>query len=359
MSCLARRLSGHEGYGKEQNAVKIAILHCGYEPWPNEHRFLSDSFTEEIAAGYIERNVDKNIRMLAEAGESGADLAVTNEDFGAIGSFLWDTARPGRFAELVRKTEPAIAARVADVSKKYGMMIAANEYCESDGAIYNMTKLYGRDGALIGTQKKIHIPALEGMVIRGGGEPSVFETDIGVIGVAICYDINFPEVFRALALKGADLILYQTMGWGLGGKCEPAVGEAMVRTRAVENSVYFVVAKSIGDGMSCVIDNYGNFIAKAAGLEERVLYADFTPDYMMEDEYNYDNFFAGVTSTRARLMSVRVPKAYGVLTDDKPPVTDKFKGVKLAAPEETRERIRRRDAMDKSELSLYSWGRSE
>jgi predicted amidohydrolase len=87
------------------------------------------------------------------------------------------------------------------------MHTAANYY-EKDGAkVYNTTVLTGRGGEIAGKYRKIHMPAHERWLAEPGSKCPVFETDIGRLGISVCYDIVFPEHARILALNGADILL--------------------------------------------------------------------------------------------------------------------------------------------------------
>lgn len=132
-----------------------------------------------------------------------------------------------------------------------------------------------------------------------------------------------------MALNGADIILHQTQGWGIA--CN-VMGEALVRTRAAENSVYMVVAKNIqhGDGgKSCIINNYGNILIEAPGDEEKVITAEFEPNFDMVHEDHFNSLFSGVDSVRARLALERLPSLYTVITSERAPLLERYKGVEL------------------------------
>jgi len=181
------------------------------------------------------------------------------------------------------------------------------------------------------------------------------------VGISICYDMIFPETYRCLTLNGADIIVLQTQGWGAQGNSWdiPYSGEAMMKVRAIENGVYMVVAKNLfGEGgKSLILDNSGNTLAEAPGLEEQLLIAEFEPDYEMYDPYNYDNYFGNVHGTKARQLLGRMPGTYGVMTEMKPPiVASRWVGEKLCEDlAEHEDQVRLLENLSEEELAKYHW----
>jgi hypothetical protein len=127
----------------------------------------------------------------------------------------------------------------------------------------------------------------------------------------ICYDMVFPETARCLALQGADVIFFPTMGGGSMG--EEDLGVQSLRVRAAENFVWIVVAFR-GSG-AMIISPQGKIVAKAEG-PDGLVYADIDPRNGKEggDSANMQR------DMRARLFRERNPAAFGLLTDPKAPV---------------------------------------
>jgi predicted amidohydrolase len=136
--------------------------------------------------------------------------------------------------------------------------------------VHNTAFLAGPDG-LVGLHRKNHLPYLGGdrfADLPASATHSVFETAIGIVGIAICYEIRFPEVARTLMLAGADIIALPT-NWPLASRI---LAEHFAPVRAAENMVYFIAANrndSDGDiqylGRSLIIDPFGKVLADAAG----------------------------------------------------------------------------------------------
>jgi predicted amidohydrolase len=109
---------------------------------------------------------------------------------------------------------------------------------------------------------------------------TVYETDIGMIGMGICYDARFPEHSRILALQKADMIVLPT-NWPEGTEFTP---EHTIPTRARENRIFYVAVNRVGEergfkffGRSKVIDCTGKVLADGKPYEEDILYADIEP----------------------------------------------------------------------------------
>ena len=342
--------------------IKIAVIHAAYLEAPDDHYDDNGLTTKEKALALIDKNIDKTMKMLREAGQSHADIAITNEDFADIGRYIRAVDQPEMFGMLVTETEKRIIDELTAIAKEYNMLIAANEYesVNSDTEkIYNTTKLIDRDGNIIGKYRKVHIPPGERFQVQPGGvKPPVFKTDIGNIGFVTCYDINFPEHSRVLAMDGADILIHQTQGWGSGGQCDLQTGEAYMRVRAAENCVYFIVAKNLfkEGGMSCIFNNHGNLISAMRSPVDNVFLTDIEPDFEMCDIYHYDNYLAGFESKKARHLIMREPSTYSRLLDDNPIFnSETLKESKMSDRTKWETDIKALDKMCPEERKKYYW----
>jgi hypothetical protein len=130
----------------------------------------------------------------------------------------------------------------------------------------------------------------------------------------ICYDLVFPETARCLALSGADIIFFPTMGGAAVG--EGDIGTQALRVRAAENHVYLVVAFR-GSG-SMIISPRGEIMARASE-PDGIVFADIDPRGGREggDAMNHQR------DMRARLFRERNPSAFGILTQPRTPILEK------------------------------------
>lgn len=336
--------------------IKIAAIHSRYLEMTEEADPASPKFDFAAPRKFVEEHVNKTLAFLHEAGKDHVDLVCTHEDFLGASSYCRNLDHPDIYTTLAEEIPGPVSQRLGEVARQYKMYIAANYYERAGSTLYNTAVLIDRNGRLAGKYRKVHLADGERWRVAGGQEFPVFDTDIGKIGFAICYDIIFPEHCRLLTVNGADIIIHQTQGWGVGGKAEAITGEAFMRTRAAENSVYLIVAKNMQSdgGKSCIVDNSGNILAESQG-EEGLTIAEFAADYDMTDEYNLDNFYGGVPSTKARQLLARVPERYTRLTEVQPPVLGRFKGMELATGDKAKKIISRWNEIDQIERMKYHW----
>ncbi len=225
------------------------------------------------------RNVDDFLggieALLAEAKTGGADLLVLPEyaSMALAGAFV---AVPDIAAELeaVVSRADALIAGFRALARRFGLLLLAGTVPMRDenGRIRNRAPLINGDGK-IGFQDKRVMTRFESEQwgIAAGAPPSVFETDFGRIGVAICYDSEFPWLVRAQALAGADLVLIPSCTDTLHGFNRVLCS---ARARALENQCYTALVPTTGTApWSATVDENRGF-AGAFGPIDRGFPAD-------------------------------------------------------------------------------------
>lgn len=179
---------------------------------------------------------------------------------------------------------------LGEQAKKYGVYVIvgiAELHPEIPGMLYNSAALIGPTGEVIGVHHKMHIPGEEKHYFIPGDTAEVYKTDIGNIGMTICYDGQFPELTRILALKGAEILC---MIWNMPDFSNSAtLLEHYTAARAGENRMYAVSCNRVGQdgeisffGHSVISDPIGNFLAKAEN-EETIIAATLTQDLLYEE----------------------------------------------------------------------------
>jgi predicted amidohydrolase len=170
------------------------------------------------------------------------------------------------------------------MAKAADTWVHAGSYAERlpDRRTFNTAVLIGPDGEIVATYRKRHLFGFatgERTLITAGDALIVAETPLGHTGIATCYDLRFPEMFRDLVEAGAETFLVAS-GWPT-----PRIGhwDVLTRARAIEDQAWMVACNGVGShaditlgGHSIVIDPQGNVIAEA-GDEETVLFADVEP----------------------------------------------------------------------------------
>jgi predicted amidohydrolase len=187
-------------------------------------------------------------RLLEEAARKGADFACLPERFNFYGP-RQDNAREA-------ETIPGETCRLLQgVAKKAGINIIGGsilEKIENSDKFFNTSMIIGRKGDLIGLYRKIHLFDInsaelvsydESSEIEAGDEVGFFPVDGLSVGVAICYDLRFPELFRLLAVRGAEIIFLPSAFSRQTGELH---WEILVRARAIENQAYVIAVDQCG-----------------------------------------------------------------------------------------------------------------
>ncbi len=161
----------------------------------------------------ISENLIKSIAAVKEAAEQGADLILFPEVH--LTEFFphYPGSDASRYAVSI---DSDIIRQFCSVCKKYRIMAVPNIYLNEGGRLYDASILIGRDGGIIGIQKMVHIAQMPQFYEQDYYMPSdegfgVFDTDIGKIGIVVCFDRHYPESIRTESLMGAELILIPTV----------------------------------------------------------------------------------------------------------------------------------------------------
>jgi len=233
-------------------------------------------------AGDPENRPAANLQILdaaaAAAAERGAGLLVAPEMFLSGYNIGAEAARAA--AEAV---DGPSARRVGEIARRLGLAICYG-YPElgEDGAVYNAALLVGKDGGRLLNYRKAHLfgDLDRAMFAAGDGTPELAEVGGLKTGLLICYDVEFPEAVRALAMAGADLVLVPTANM----KPYDAVSHFVVPSRAFENGLYVAYANRRGVeggldymGLSCVGEPYGGNLV-LAGDGEELVFAELDPE---------------------------------------------------------------------------------
>ena len=226
--------------------------------------------------------------LVREAADKGADVVLLPE--------MWSCLYSGKYFALARERGHEEAYDImSTAAKENNILLVGGSVPEVvDGRMYNTCFIFGKDGTEFARHRKIHLfdVDLPGMRFKEsdtfcpGEEPTVFKTDLGTFGAAICFDIRFPELFRLMANRGAEVIFLPAQFNMTTG---PAHWETTLRARAIDNQVYFAAcaaAATPGFGYECwghsmIIDPYGTVLT-GCGQEETVIYAEINPERINE-----------------------------------------------------------------------------
>ena len=211
-------------------------------------------------------------RLIQMAKEQGAELAVLPENFPIMGVNESDKVD-------IREAynDGPIQSFLSDQANKHDMWIVGGTVpleCDDPNKILASSILYNADGEVVARYDKIHLFDVElggdesykeSETIASGTELVVADTPFGKLGLAICYDLRFPELFRQLIDKGAEIIAIPSAFTATTGKSH---WEVLVRARAIENLCYVIAADQGGYhlsgrstyGDSMIVDPWGNVL---------------------------------------------------------------------------------------------------
>ncbi len=211
----------------------------------------------------VQANLKDVLDGIAQAGEQGAELIVVPENALCIGS------NAEMRAAAVRLDGPEITA-IRDAARRAGATVVLGGFKQkSDRPLLQNTALVIRaDGGIQGSYDKIHLfnavvngTAFRASDVESAGEQLVIADVKGVkVGLSICFDIRFPEMFRQLARAGAEVILIPAAFTQTTGQ---AHWEVLVRARAIENEAYVVASATItsDDAVQSGFETYGHALA--------------------------------------------------------------------------------------------------
>jgi len=228
-------------------------------------------------------NLETAQRLVAQAASTGADIVVLPEKWNAIG----DASVYHATAELLEGGESVAA--MSDWARTHGITLVGGsiaERREGREKLSNTSILFDPGGQIVAVYRKIHLFDVEvgGVVYREseaeepGEEPVVAEVEDWRIGLTVCYDVRFPELYRILALGGAQLVTVPAHFTTPTGKDHWHV---LLRARAIENQLYVAAAAQIGEtlpgkpayGRSLIADPWGVVLAQAPD-EQTVIAAE-------------------------------------------------------------------------------------
>ncbi len=223
--------------------------------------------------GDVAHNLAAMGSWMKQAAEKGAKLLVFPECY--LSGYMFET-REDAYASAIEKGGPELE-QIRLLCVGHSMEVVVGFLERVGPKLYNVAAVIGPNG-VTGIHRKRHLPFLgaDRFVDEPEGiDVSVFDTAVGKVGVAICYEIRFPEVSRTLALAEADFIALPT-NWPVQSVL---LADYFTRVRAAENFVFFLVANradSEGDadflGKSQIIDPLGNVIVNA-GTDEGIVVA--------------------------------------------------------------------------------------
>lgn len=251
-------------------------------------KFLAAA-VQMLATSDKEANLREAEDWIRWAHAEGAQLVVLPEVFN------WR----GRGKDTAANAEPVpgpSTERMSALTAELGLYLLAGSVLEStspDGRAYNTSVLIGPGTGIIAKYRKIHLfdvdiegedPIRESEYRRPGEAVVVADTPLCAMGMSVCYDLRFPELYRRLTAAGAQVIFVPSVFTVPTGR---AHWETLLRARAIENQVYIIAPDQTGQhpasmeayGHSMIVDPWGKIIAQA-GTEPGLVLADIDLGYL-------------------------------------------------------------------------------
>jgi predicted amidohydrolase len=235
------------------------------------------------------RNLDLATRLVRRAAERGASLVGLPENVAWMGP---EKDRPSAAEALDGPT----LTRFAQLARELRIHLLAGSVLEAGAPgdrVYNTSVLFGPDGGRLAVYRKIHLfdaevgdgaRYRESDAVAPGEGPVTAETPFGTVGLSICYDLRFPELYRAMSRAGATLLTVPSAFTLMTGKDH---WEVLVRARAIENQAYVLAPAQGGRhtdqrvtyGHAMVVDPWGLVVARVSD-GEGVALAELDPELL-------------------------------------------------------------------------------
>ena len=224
--------------------------------------------TEDIA-----HNLERADALCRRAAARGAGLISLPENFGFLSE---NESKPP--AEAVQDPGPQLrfGRNTAKELSVYLLLGSVPEKIQGEERVYNTSFLFDPSGEIVARYRKIHLFDVsvagkdyrESSRVAPGGVPVVAETAFGALGLSICYDVRFPELYRAMSQKGATILSVPAAFTLMTGKDH---WEVLLRARAIENQAFVIASAQSGKhgnwrqsyGHSMIIDPWGLVLARS------------------------------------------------------------------------------------------------
>jgi beta-ureidopropionase len=258
--------------------------------------------------------IEKHIELIGKAAAEGAQVTCLQEIFHGP---YFPAEQDTKWYATAEPDDGPTVTRMRDVAREHGMVLIVPFYEEAQtGVYYNTAVIIESDGTVVGKYRKSHIPHVgpcfwEKFYFKPGnlGYP-VFNTSVGKIGLIICYDRHFPEIGRALGLKGAELVFNPS---ATVESLSKYLWELEQPAHAVANGYWIAAINRVGAeppltehrfyGSSYFCNPRGQIVAKASDSQDEVLIHDVDLDMNREVRNTW------------QFLRDRRPETYGELTE--------------------------------------------
>lgn len=331
-----------EGYGAESSyslgprrdseSIRVAALQSRHVPTcdglktdPFQKNFSMDDFIKSI-----ERRVAWYEDLIEQAALENCQLVVLTEDFTRLSMSMRYLDNTDIFTGAVDYQTPLVREQFGATARSHNLYIVACYFARESGVIFNVADLFGPKGELVGRYRKVHMPQYELWQVAPGDAFPAFETEIGWIGMLICYDQMWPEAASCCTMNGAQII------------CHPSAAvlkDYLVRTRSMDNQVHYISATNRN---SLICSPGADILADGQRTDPRVVWAHIDPaNATKADQYHWEVLYSGIQDHKERHLKFRRPETYKVLTEKNPPLTNQYPSGGVADTQEAVQEVYR------------------
>jgi len=231
-------------------------------------------------------NLQKGVKAIEEAAKKGAQLALFAEL--AFEPFYPQYPAGEDKNRLAESLSGEIVSTLREQAAKHNMVIIPNFFELEGEETFDTSVVINSDGSILGKTQMIHIPDYQYFHEKTYYTPGkqgigVYDTAVGKIGIAICYDRHYPEYMRALAVAGAELVVIPQAG--AVGEWTDGLYEAEMQIAAFQNGYFTALCNRVGkednlifSGESFICNPDGKLLAQAGSQTDEILYGDINPE---------------------------------------------------------------------------------
>jgi N-carbamoylputrescine amidase len=250
---------------------------------------LAQEFLPDDALGAFQQGLN----TIKDAANAGADLVVFPElSFTPFYPRVPVEEREEDVLDLAEPIPGPTTESVAEIAEEFGVVVVFNMLERDGDQTYDTSPVIDADGTLLGCTRMMHVTEYENFHEQGYYAPGdtgapVYDTDVGRLGVAICYDRHYPEYLRALALQDAEIVAVPQAG--TSGEWPDGIYESEIRVASFQHGFFAAMANRVGqeqnmlfEGSSLLTDPFGRVVAQAPSGKAIILMASIDLDKCKE-----------------------------------------------------------------------------
>lgn len=260
-------------------------------------RQLKLALIQQHATPDSKENIQRGVEAFKKAAKQGVQVIAFAEL--AFTTFYPQHPAGSDIQELAEPIPGPTTELFSELAKKWQIVTVLNLFERDGNQTFDSTPVVNADGALLGVTRMVHIietPCFheQGYYTHGDAKSLVYETAVGKIGVAICYDRHFPEYMRALGLMGAELVVVPQAG--VVGEWPPGLFEAEMQVAGFQNGYFVALCNRVGKeesltfaGKSFITAPDGHVLVQAPAEEDNILISKIDLDEV-KDSHAHRHF---------------------------------------------------------------------